>query len=172
MFAAKNCRFGDKCKFSHSIPPSSSLVAVPAPPKAGTPSKAEGDKPCRSWDSHGKCKFGDKCKFKHAVGADGKPKSEPSATGASSGSSPLCRLWVENACTYGDRCKFKHDGPGSCITKGLIAALPAKNAQDDLWTLDTGTGRDIAGRGVKGKSLDKQSPAVRIATAGGGCGPC
>ena len=153
-FIAGNCRYGDNCIFSHS-----STSSPPAKAKAvATPETKK--TPCRFWQQKGECRFGDAYIFKHGDGAvpgkgkggaqaKAKPKGPPAPAKHKDGSPVICEQWkTAGSCTYGDSCKFLHEGHGAPAPKTLcLAALAAKRTSGltERYTLDTGTGRDIAG---------------------------
>jgi nucleoporin NUP42 len=53
-----NCRFGSRCKFSHSSNGEGSNLQQISPSRSP---------PCRSWDRDGSCRFGSNCRFVHAT---------------------------------------------------------------------------------------------------------
>eukprot|EP00967_Tisochrysis_lutea_P054359 scaffold67919_cov32-Tisochrysis_lutea.AAC.3 len=63
------CRFGNKCRFSHNVPGTQGGFAG-----GGKGSKDRA--PCRDFAQHGRCKFGRNCRFSHAA-----PGSQASAFG-------------------------------------------------------------------------------------------
>jgi len=131
--------------------------------------------------SGGKCKFGADCIFKHdkaAVKGGGKPgggkgkaKREPGSAKHKDGTPVICEAFKTGTCTYGDKCVFQHEAPSGEKPKTFaIAALAAKRSTGltERYTLDTGTGRDIAGEELQGEEVDDEYSAMpRIATGGG-----
>jgi hypothetical protein len=64
LFKAGNCKFGDKCRFSH------------AGGGGGRGGRDNKQKVCYKFEETGKCSFGDRCKFSHAGGRAGGEQDE------------------------------------------------------------------------------------------------
>ncbi|CAK8988991.1 unnamed protein product [Durusdinium trenchii] len=84
-FAKGNCKYGDRCRYSHE--------------NGGSPaSPSEGTRPCRQF-LKGECKYGERCRYSHDPGgAPGDRSHVP------------CRQFAKGFCAYGDRCRYGHDG--------------------------------------------------------------
>ena len=180
QFLAGNCRYGDKCIFQHSASPSKAPPTSPAP--VATPETRK--TPCRSYvQSGGKCKFGAECIFKHDKntlkgdgkgkpgGGKGKAKREPGSAKHKDGTPVICEAFKTGSCTYGDKCVFQHDAPSADKPQPFVLiSLAAKRSTGltERYTIDTGTGRDIAGEELEGEAVDDEYGAIPSIATGGG----
>ena len=123
------CRFGDQCRFSHSVPARASGLQVASfrggagarggsgvdgndKRKAGVPKRNVG-KLCKNFVS-GACTFGGECRFSHGNDDSAAPTNKLKR---------LCRTFQkDSSCKWGDRCKFVHNTTALAKIKGKAAA--------------------------------------------------
>lgn len=152
-FANGKCKFGAKCRFSHTAPL----------PDRGPGAEGDDAKPCFDYAA-GRCKFGKRCKFAHI----GKPGQ------GSTTSTVYCRDLAAGNCKWGKKCFFSHDAAHAAASEAPETPDPTAAASNggDGTRVKGGVGTAAAGTtAAKFASALAAAPGATMsafAAAGGG----
>lgn len=108
-----NCRFGQYCRFSHSVTPNPTAISMVEVTPTG--------RTCFAYRDEGFCRFGDNCKYAHSKSLEQSvPKpivSQPVIKMSSNSVFSLldkkqircAAMSLTGGCTYGSDCSYSHD---------------------------------------------------------------